>query len=89
MVVSSCAMPWTKIPVPKQAFATSGHVDIGPVKLAYWDTGGPGEVVVLNHPNCQGSACWALPAAGACSRRLSRHRMVTPRHGHNGARAAE
>jgi pimeloyl-ACP methyl ester carboxylesterase len=55
--------------VPQQAAATRGEVDIGPVKISYWDTGGPGEVIVLNHPKCQGSACFvyqqpALAAAG-------------------------
>lgn len=59
MAASSIATPWTNIPVPKQVSATSGHIDIGAVTLAYWDTGGPGEVLVLNHPVCQGSACWA------------------------------
>jgi pimeloyl-ACP methyl ester carboxylesterase len=72
MVVSTCALPWTAIPVPKQALALSGHVDIGAVKLSYWDAGGPGEVVVLNHPNCQGSACWAYqqPALAAAGYRV-------------------
>lgn len=59
MAASPSATPWTNIPVPEQAAATSGRIDIGAVECFYWDTGGPGEAVVLNHPNCQGSACWA------------------------------
>jgi pimeloyl-ACP methyl ester carboxylesterase len=80
MAASSSATPWTHIPVPQQSPATSGHIDIGAVKLAYWDTGGPGEVVILNHPNCQGSACWAYqqPAlAGAGYRVIAWSRRGT------------
>lgn len=55
---SARVAPWTKIPVPQQVAATRGMADIGVLKLAYWDTGGTGEVIVLNHPKCQGSACF-------------------------------
>lgn len=60
---------WTKIPVPEQVEAFEGYADTDPVKLWYWDTGGEGEVIVLNHPWSQSSLCWpyqqpALSAAG-------------------------
>lgn len=51
--------PWTHVPVPQQAESTRGFADIGPLKLSYWDTGGTGDVIVLNHPKCQGSECFA------------------------------
>jgi len=61
--------PWTPIAVPRQATAKEGTANIGAVKLWYWDTGGNGEVVVLNHPAVQSSECWkyqqpALAMAG-------------------------
>jgi pimeloyl-ACP methyl ester carboxylesterase len=52
------ADPWTPIAVPKQASAKEGTANIGAAKLWYWDTGGNGEVVVLNHPAAQGADCW-------------------------------
>lgn len=58
-MVGSKVTPWTHIPVPQQAAATRGQADIGAVKISYWDTGGSGEVIVLNHPKCQGSECFA------------------------------
>ena len=52
-------VPWIKIPVPEQVpVAFEGYADTDPVKLWYWDTGGDGEVVVLNHPWSQSSECW-------------------------------
>ncbi len=38
-------------PLPPQARVTEGLADLGTVKLWYWDTGGPGEAVVLLHPS--------------------------------------
>lgn len=52
------ATPWTPIPVPAQAPAKEGTANIGTARLWYWDTGGGGEVVVLNHPAAQSSECW-------------------------------
>ena len=37
-------------PIPTQAPMTEGVADLGNVKLWYWDTGGPGESIVLLHP---------------------------------------
>ena len=37
-------------PLPPQAPMTEGVADLGNTKLWYWDTGGPGEAVVLLHP---------------------------------------
>ena len=52
-------VPWIKIPVPEQApMAFEGYAETEPVKLWYWDTGGDGEVIVLNHPWSQSSECW-------------------------------
>jgi pimeloyl-ACP methyl ester carboxylesterase len=50
--------PWTAVPVPPQVPAFAGYADLEPVKLWYWDTGGDGEVIVLNHPWSQASECW-------------------------------
>lgn len=55
--------------LPAQAPAHDGFVDLPDVRLAYWDTGGDGEVVMLCHPASQSAAIWryqqpALAAAG-------------------------
>jgi pimeloyl-ACP methyl ester carboxylesterase len=47
---------WT--PVPSQAPARPVEVDVGPVKLTGWDTGGSGEAVVLLHPATGSAAIW-------------------------------
>jgi pimeloyl-ACP methyl ester carboxylesterase len=44
-----------RTPLPTQAPMTEALADLGNVKLWYWDTGGPGEVVVFLHPG-SGSA---------------------------------
>jgi pimeloyl-ACP methyl ester carboxylesterase len=44
-----------RTPLPPQAPQTEGLADLGSVKLWYWDTGGPGDAVVLLHPG-SGSA---------------------------------
>ncbi len=69
MTVRRAAEPWTTIAIPAQAAATEGLVDIGGAHLSYWDTGGTGDVVVLNHSAAQSALCWpyqqpALAAAG-------------------------
>ncbi len=38
-----------KMPFPAPVAMTEGMADLGNVKLWYWDTGGPGEAVVLLH----------------------------------------
>jgi pimeloyl-ACP methyl ester carboxylesterase len=37
-------------PLPPQAPMVEGVADLGNTKLWYWDTGGPGEAIVLLHP---------------------------------------
>lgn len=44
--------------VPEQAPASEGFVDVGGVRLWYWDTGGDGEAVVLLHPYTGSAAIW-------------------------------
>ncbi len=58
MKTDALPAPWVAIPVPPQAPAFEGYADIEPVKLWYWDTGGEGEVIVLNHPWSQAAECW-------------------------------
>ncbi len=60
---------WTPVPLPKPAPATEGFVDVGGVKLWYWDTGGAGIPVVFMHAGSQSGAGWgyqqpAFAAAG-------------------------
>lgn len=55
--------------LPDQAPAREGFVDLADVRLAYWDTGGDGDVVVLCHPASQSAEIWiyqqpVLVAAG-------------------------
>jgi len=38
------------MPLPPQVPTTEGVADLGNVRLWYWDTGGPGEAIVLLHP---------------------------------------
>ncbi len=45
-------------PVPPQAPASEGMVDVGGCRLWYWDTGGAGEAVVLLHAGSQSGAGW-------------------------------
>jgi pimeloyl-ACP methyl ester carboxylesterase len=69
MTVRRAAEPWTPIPIPAQAIADEGFVDVGAAQLRHWDTGGNGEIVILNHGATQSALCWlyqqpALAAAG-------------------------
>lgn len=55
--------------LPEQASAHEGFVELADVRLAYWDTGGDGDVVVLCHPASQSAEIWryqqpVLAAAG-------------------------
>ena len=45
-------------PMPPQAPATEGMVDVGGCRLWYWDTGGAGEAVVFLHAGSQSGAGW-------------------------------
>ncbi len=45
-------------PEPEQAPADEGYVDVGGVRLWYWDTGGEGEAVMLMHPYTGSAAIW-------------------------------
>jgi pimeloyl-ACP methyl ester carboxylesterase len=46
------------IPVPKQAPAREGKMEIPGAKLWYWDTGGTGEAIVLSHAFTGSGAAW-------------------------------
>ena len=51
-------MPLPPVAIPPQAPARQGLVDVGDAKLWHWDTGGPGEAIVLCHPASQSSEIW-------------------------------
>lgn len=69
MEAAAGGAPWTPVPVPPQAPASEGMVDAGGARLWYWDTGGPGQAVILMHAATQSGAGWVyqqpvLAAAG-------------------------
>ena len=49
---------WSPVPVPPQAPAQEGWVDVGGAKLWYWDTGGPGDPIILLHAGTHSAAGW-------------------------------
>jgi len=49
---------WTPVPVPEPVPAAEGMIDVGGVRLWYWDTGGSGRPVVLLHSGSQSGAGW-------------------------------
>ena len=60
---------WEHVPIPPQAPATEGYIDVRGTKLWYWDTGGDGEPVILLHAGTQSAEGWpyqqpALAEAG-------------------------
>lgn len=59
-------------PMPSQAPLVDGLADIGDVQLAYWDTGGPGEVIILLHPRTGSRNIWGyqLPVFAAAGYRV-------------------
>ena len=50
--------PFVPQPIPPQAPAKEGNVQIGDINLWYWDTGGDGEPVVLVHPASGSGLIW-------------------------------
>lgn len=67
--VAGPAPMWVPAEMPSPASATEGTVDVGGVKLWYWDTGGNGQPVVFMHAGSQSGAGWgyqqpAFAAAG-------------------------
>ncbi|HEX3486185.1 MAG TPA: alpha/beta fold hydrolase [Micropepsaceae bacterium] len=46
------------IPIPPQAPANSGIATLAGTRLAYWDTGGSGETIVLLHPATGSADSW-------------------------------
>ena len=60
---------WEPVPVPPQAPAQEGMVDVDGSRLWYWDTAGNGTPVILLHAGTQSAAGWVyqqpvLAAAG-------------------------
>src|SRR5258708_14460960 len=51
--------PLAPIPVPPQAPAKEGIAVLPGTRLAYWDTGGNGEAVVLLHPPTGSARIWS------------------------------
>ena len=49
---------WQPVPIPPQAAAREGMVDVGAARLWYWDTGGNGRPVILLHAGTQSGAGW-------------------------------
>jgi pimeloyl-ACP methyl ester carboxylesterase len=49
---------WVPVPIPPQAPAQEGMVNVGGANLWYWDTGGLGHPVILLHAGTQSAAGW-------------------------------
>lgn len=49
---------WVPVPIPPQAPAQEGMVDVEGCRLWYWDTGGTGHAVILLHAGTQSGAGW-------------------------------
>lgn len=49
---------WVPVPIPAQVPVTQGHVQIGNLKLFYWDTGGSGHPLILLHAGTQSAMGW-------------------------------
>ena len=50
--------PMVPVPIPEQVPATEGMADLPGTRLGYWDTGGPGEPIVLLHPASGSALVW-------------------------------
>ena len=72
---------WTSAPRP--APAREGLVDVGGARLAFWDTGGAGEAIVLLHPFTGSAAIWDYqqPVFAAAGYRV----IAYSRRGHRGS----
>ncbi|RHW19239.1 alpha/beta hydrolase [Sphingomonas gilva] len=57
-VAEGAAQPARWRPEPEQRPARRHAIDVGGTRLDCWDTGGPGEAVVLLHPNTGSNAVW-------------------------------
>lgn len=55
---STAAPIWVPVPIPPQAPAQEGMVDVSGARLWYWDTGGTGRPVILLHAGTQSGAGW-------------------------------
>lgn len=49
---------WTPAPIPAQAPAREGMLDVGGTRLWYWDTGGSGQPVIFMHAGSQSGTGW-------------------------------
>jgi hypothetical protein len=49
---------WVPDEMPSPVPVTEGMVDVGGVKLWYWDTGGNGQPVIFMHTGSQSGAGW-------------------------------
>jgi pimeloyl-ACP methyl ester carboxylesterase len=71
------------IPIPTQAPATHGLAAIPGTRLAYWDTGGDGEAVVLLHPATGSARIWSYQQPALAN---ARYRVIAySRRGHDGS----
>ena len=50
--------PMVPVPIPEQVPAKEGMADLPGTRLGYWDTGGPGEPIVLLHPASGSALVW-------------------------------
>ena len=57
-IAGEVAAQTTWAPMPPQGPAVDGIADLGDVRLSYWDTGGPGEVIILLHPRTGSRHIW-------------------------------
>src|ERR1700733_1792405 len=53
------AEPMTPIPIPPQGPAKEAVAVLPGTRLAYWDTGGTGEAIVLLHPATGSARIWS------------------------------
>jgi pimeloyl-ACP methyl ester carboxylesterase len=51
--------PFIPVPIPPQVPAREGTVQLGDIRLWYWDTGGDGEPIVLVHPASGSGLIWS------------------------------
>ena len=75
--------PLTPIPIPPQVPATEGVATLAGTRLAYWDTGGDGEAVVLLHPATGSANIWSYqqPVFAKAGYRV----IAYSRRGHGGS----